>query len=202
MALFYVFFLFVLFLSSWSLVFICTWLKHSFSFFYPPSSHPLPSPPAHYAIQPRGKSSQAQRGPPESGPRHRYLSPGLQKHGMMMEPKLRLILEHLIELIGKKSIHQKPVTVYSLDVFNESILRHCSDVFHDPPSLWRPRYQLLNEWGLAFTRPLPFSFKCLISLLLFALLLFPNGIMNVTLPGHTCLLLPFSEGLCRTLLAH
>lgn len=40
-----------------------------FSFFLPL--------PAHYVVQPRGKSSQAHPGHPESGPRHRYLSPGL-----------------------------------------------------------------------------------------------------------------------------
>lgn len=44
--------------------------------------------PAHCVVQPRAKSSQAHPGPPESGSRHRYLSPGLQNHGTMMEPKL------------------------------------------------------------------------------------------------------------------
>lgn len=34
------------------------------------------------------------------------------------------------------------------------------------------RDQLLNEWGIAYFRPLPLSFKCSISLLLFALVLF------------------------------
>lgn len=42
------------------------WNISFLSFFY--ASHP-----AHYALQPRGKSSQAQPGSPESGPRHRYL---------------------------------------------------------------------------------------------------------------------------------
>ena len=59
-------------------------------FFFPLSSEALPlfaldwnilffllPLPAHYVVQPRGKSSQAHPGHPESGPRHRYLSPGL-----------------------------------------------------------------------------------------------------------------------------
>lgn len=50
----------------WSFVFICPWLKHSFLSF-------TPSPP-HCVVQPRGKSSQAHPGHPESVPRHRYLS--------------------------------------------------------------------------------------------------------------------------------
>lgn len=56
------------------------------------------------------------------------------------------------------------------------------------------RDQLLNEWGIAYFRPLPLSFKCFISLLLFALLLFdwhheilPYHILCFSLLRHTFL---------------
>lgn len=58
----------ILFSLIWSFAFICSWLKHSFLSFTPP-----PTPP-HCVVQPRGKSSQAHPGHPESVPRHRYLS--------------------------------------------------------------------------------------------------------------------------------
>lgn len=60
--------LYLFFLSSEALSFFA--LDWNIVFFLLPL-------PAHYVAQPRGKSSQAHPGPPESGPRHRYLSPGL-----------------------------------------------------------------------------------------------------------------------------